>query len=286
MNIAVLSDIHGNHVAFESCLEFLEKKEIDAFILLGDYVGEFPHTEITMDLIYELKKRYPCYIIRGNKEEYQLGGLGNDNLNWNEYPSTIGMIRYAARHTREKDLAFFASLPITMRVELPDMPPLRICHGSPRKVKEDIRPGCEINKEMFAEIEEKYILSGHTHRVTNMEEHGKIVWNPGSVGVALDGSSKAQFMILHGVAGKWEPDFFAVAYDTDKVIQEMKDENLYELAPCWTKVSESLLKGGSVSHGHVLFRAMELCYEEIGRCNWPEVPEKYWQQACREMLGE
>ena len=82
------------------------------------------------------------------------------------------------------------------------------------------------------------------------------------------------------------PEFLTVAYDTDKVIQEMKDENLYELAPYWTKVSESLLKGGNISHGHVLFRAMELCEQETGTCNWPEVPEKYWQQACREMLGK
>ena len=286
MKIAVLSDIHGNHVAFESCLKYLESIKMDAFIFLGDYVGEFPCTEITMDLIYELQKEYPCYIIRGNKEGYQLGGLGNDNPNWDDYLSTIGMIRYAAGHTRERDLEFFASLPITMRVEFPGMPPIRICHGSPRNVREDIRPGYDVNREIFAEIEEKYIVAGHTHIVTDMKEHSKIVWNPGSVGVALDGSSQAQFMILHGIEGKWEPEFLTVAYDTDKVIQEMKDENLYELAPYWTKVSESLLKGGNISHGHVLFRAMELCEQETGTCNWPEVPEKYWQQACREMLGK
>lgn len=42
MNIAVLSDIHSNHIAFETCLKYLEKRDIDAYCLLGDYVGEFP----------------------------------------------------------------------------------------------------------------------------------------------------------------------------------------------------------------------------------------------------
>ena len=57
MKIAVMSDIHGNHVAFESCLDFLKEKEVDAYIFLGDYVGEFPYTEKTMELIYDLKRK-------------------------------------------------------------------------------------------------------------------------------------------------------------------------------------------------------------------------------------
>lgn len=284
MKLAVLSDIHGNHVAFESCLNYLKSREIDAYIFLGDYVGEFPRTEITMELIYELQKEYPCYIIRGNKEEYQLGGLGGDKPEWDAYPSTIGMIRYAGKHTREKDLAYFANLPITMRVELPNLPPLRICHGSPRNVKEDIRPEYEVNREIFAEIEETYIVSGHTHRVTDMTEHSKIVWNPGSVGLSLNGSAKAQFMILHGENGEWKPEFLEIAYDTDKVIREMQEENFYELAPYWSKVTESLVKGGTVSHGRVLSRAMELCYQETGECNWPQIPERCWKRACEELL--
>lgn len=284
MNIAVLSDIHGNHVAFESCLSYLEAREIDAFIFLGDYVGEFPHTERTMEIIYDLQKKVPCYIIRGNKEEYQLGGLGNDNPKWDAYPSTIGMIRYAGKHTREKDLAFFALLPITLSVEIPGMPAIRICHGSPRKIKEDIKAGNPVNQEIFAEIEEEYIVCGHTHRVTNVNEYSKKVWNPGSVGLSLDGSCQAQFMILHGKDGAWEPEFLSIDYDVEKVIQEMKDENLYILAPYWTKVTESLIRGCKTSHGNVLWRAMTLCEQETGECHWPEVPEKYWQQAYGEMI--
>ena len=39
MNIAVLSDIHSNHIAFETCLKYLETQNIDAYCLLDDYVG-------------------------------------------------------------------------------------------------------------------------------------------------------------------------------------------------------------------------------------------------------
>ena len=48
----------------------------------------------------------------------------------------------------------------------------------------------------------------------------------------------------------------------------------------------NLLRTGETSHGTVLAKAMELCRNELGECNWPNVPEKYWDLAVREMIGE
>ena len=69
MNIAVLSDIHANYIAFKNAIDFLETKNIDAYCILGDYSGEFPGICETLDLIYELQTRYPVYIIKGNRED-------------------------------------------------------------------------------------------------------------------------------------------------------------------------------------------------------------------------
>ncbi len=284
MNIAVLSDIHSNHTALEACLDSFKNKEIDAYIFLGDYIGEFPCPERTLDKLYALQKEMPCYILRGNKEEYQMKGIGGENPAWDPYLSTIGMIRYGFRHTRETDLSYFEKLPTTMRVEFEGLPALRICHGSPRAVREDIIPGNSVNEEIFAEVEEDYILCGHTHRVVRVKEYGKNVLNPGSVGLSLDGSGCAQCMILHGKDGTWEPEFLSVPYDISKAIDEMKSEKLYELAPYWTKVTESLLTGGVHSHGEVLAKAMALCEEQTGVCNWPEIPESIWKQAYEEII--
>lgn len=40
MKLAVLSDIHGNDIAFEACLSYLKQQDIDAYCLLGDYIGD------------------------------------------------------------------------------------------------------------------------------------------------------------------------------------------------------------------------------------------------------
>lgn len=81
MKIAVLSDIHGNNIALQTCMEYLEKQAIDAYCFLGDYIGDFPQIRQVMDTLYRLQKSMPCYLIRGNKEEYILSGIGKHTLN-------------------------------------------------------------------------------------------------------------------------------------------------------------------------------------------------------------
>lgn len=43
MKLAVLSDIHGNYLAFRQCVEYALARGINTFIFLGDYTGELPY---------------------------------------------------------------------------------------------------------------------------------------------------------------------------------------------------------------------------------------------------
>ena len=285
MNIAVLSDIHGNHIALETCMEYLEKQDIDAYCFLGDYVGELPGTRQVMDTLYDLQRKLPYYIIKGNKEDYQLYGLGEGHPEWDAYPSTVGMLRYGRQQLTQEDISFLEKLPITDRIRIEGMEDIRICHGSQRAVKEDILPGGRQNGEILAGVEEKYVLCGHTHRAMDIQECGKTIWNPGSVGLPIitEGSMKAQFMLIHGGNGGWTPEFVALDYDIESVIRDMREKGLYKIAPYWSMVTECILRGRKVTHGQVLCRAMELCEQENGRCDWPEVPENCWERAYEDM---
>ena len=42
---------------------------------------------------------------------------------------------------------------------------------------------------------------------------------------------------------------------------------------------------GKITHGTVLERAMALCREKEGECFWPNIPEKYWEQALGELIS-
>ena len=118
MDIAVLSDIHGNGIALQACMEYLKKHPVDAYCFLGDYVGEFPGIRRVMDTLYELQENFPCYMLRGNKEGYMLSGMGEAHPEWDSYPSTVGMLRYGRAHLTRQDLSCMDSLPTTACIHI------------------------------------------------------------------------------------------------------------------------------------------------------------------------
>ena len=77
MDIAVLSDIHSNHSAFQACFDYAVGKGITNFVLLGDYITDAPYPQKTMELIYVIRKYFNCWMVRGNREEYLLNYVKN-----------------------------------------------------------------------------------------------------------------------------------------------------------------------------------------------------------------
>ena len=61
MKLAILSDIHGNYIALQSCLKHALEQPIDAYLFLGDYLGEFPYPQKTLEILYELRSNYSCF---------------------------------------------------------------------------------------------------------------------------------------------------------------------------------------------------------------------------------
>ncbi len=286
MKIAVLSDVHGNYIALQKCIDYAQYKGVNTFIFLGDYVGELAYPQKTMEIIYSLKEKYNCFFVKGNKEDYWLDYQANGEMGWNECDSTTGSLYYTYNNLKQKDLEFFKSLSHTAELEFDGFPSITICHGSPQKVNEKLLLN---NEKTFAIMEENassYILCGHSHVQGKIEHKGKVVLNTGAVGVSLHGDGKAQFLILEGSEQKWNYEFISLEYDVEKVIEDLYISGLMQKAPAWCKVSANLLRTGEASHGTVLAKAMELCRNELGECNWPNVPEKYWDLAVKEMIGE
>lgn len=281
MKLAVLSDIHGNYEALRACIEHMENENVDGYIFLGDYVGELPNPEMTIGLIRGIMNRKPCYVIKGNKEEYIEKELGGNHPEWDDYPSVVGMLRYGYDHINGSEREFLQGLPITMRVEVDGLPALRICHGSPTATKGEVK---NEDEAYFKDIAEDFILCGHTHVASAVHKSGKKIWNPGAIGLPLCGECVAQCMILYGENGTWRPDYLEIPYDIDAEIEHMKRADLFKKAPYWSVVTVDLLRGGSVSHGAVLKYAMNLCKEERGECVWPMIPESYMERAVNSLV--
>ncbi len=284
MRIGVLTDIHGNAEALKVCLAHLESCGVDAYFFLGDYMGELPDVKETFEIIRSLQKEKECHIVKGNKEDYQLMGLGKGHPEWDEYKSVVGMLRYGSNQIDDEIEGFIEKLPIYEAIKYEGLPELLICHGSPLGTKRAVYSDGTVDREVMDCIEQDYIICGHTHVMANVDYNGRKIWNPGPVGVPIDGHTETQCMILNGEAGRWEAEFISLSYDYESVIEKMYSEGLFESAPYWNKITESLLRGGNVSHGTVLYRAMELCKQETGECIWPCISEEYMQRAYDELV--
>ena len=280
MRIAVMADIHGNHVALEACLAHAEQQGAGAWWFLGDYVGELPRPQRTMELLYGWAEQHDCTFIRGNKENYWLGAL--DTSLWRRGSSTTGVLWYMNQRITDRDKAFFASLPIARIMKLPGLPAVTICHGSPREVGECLVPPGTTTYEAMEAAATPLILCGHRHRQAFVEHAGRRAVNPGSVGVSLQSGGKAEYMLLDGSDGRWTETMVQLDYDVERVVGEIKAENLFEIAPCWMRVTVGVLRGMNVSQASVLRKAMEMCEAGEGQCIWPHIPEKYWEAACEE----
>ena len=313
MRIAVLSDIHGNHIALTACLNYCRRQGVERYIFLGDYLGEFACPETTMDMLYALQAEEKCTFIRGNKEDYWLEH-GSRAIKWKDYDSTTGALNYVYNRLREKDMAFFAGLPDARPMKLFGIRMLA-CHGSPYRTKEEMGQD-EKTARMLRTIPAPVILRGHSHIQEIFTLEGKTVVNGGSVGLSFKAGGLAQFMILEdeplldampddrpaektglvpgGTTGEGgvreycaklpgEGRVFcrmiSLPYDTEQAIQNMREERLDLLAPAWFKITVQALRGGDVTHSTVLLRAIELCRADQGVCAWPDIPEKYWEQA-------
>lgn len=288
IDIAILSDIHSNYIALERCMEYAVSHEISRFLFLGDYVGELAYHERTMELLFSYKEKYDCVFIRGNKEDYWIKQRRESRNDWKEFDSTTGALWYAYNHLKSKDINFFESLPIVSRVQFDGFPTLIACHGSPYAANEDMRAGEERTKEIMDTVEASVILSGHTHIQSRFQHQGRILLNPGSVGLSSQAGGQSQFMILHGKNGCWKEEFVSLEYDRLSAIEQLSESGLAERASGWCRVTKRQLQGTrpEITHTEILKRVTELCHQETGKWSWPDLPEKYWDMALAELFEE
>lgn len=286
MKIAVLSDIHGNYAAFQTCLDYAIKQGIQIFFFLGDYVAEFPYPQRTMEMLYDMRQKYECYFIRGNKEDYWLDRRYNPNCVWKNGNHTVGAMEYTYQNITEHELAFYQELPICMEVHFEGAETLMLCHGSPERNNQKMLTEDAETKRIIEECTCKYILCGHTHGQMTLEHAGKVLWNPGAVGVPKQSCGKTQFMILHQRDTEWDPEFISLEYEKEDVLRELQECGLEQRAPYWTQVTRHLLQAGENTHSRALFYAMDLDAAENGSTIWYNVPDKYWIKAITDLLAQ
>lgn len=277
MITAVLSDIHGNYLALEACLGHAMRHGAQKFVLLGDYIGEFPCPQRTMEQLYRLQRQFPCSFARGNKEDYWIRGREGGERQW-KTGSASGALRYAYDRLRPQDIEFFAGMPLCCAVA----PGVIACHATPKDNRGKMRPGDAETLRILEQCGAQTVLFGHTHVQSVFSHAGRRAANPGAVGVALHSGGRAQYLLLDGD----EMALQSVEYDREVMARKIRNSELWEMAPGWSRTTVHLLQTGEGPHSAVLARAQQYCREQYGACVWPDIPEDCWDRALEDLERE
>ncbi len=283
MKIGVFSDIHSNYHGFRACYDEAVKRGVNQFLFLGDYVSDCAYPEKTMELLYQIRDRYPCHFIRGNREDYLLNHQKGAEDGWTTPSSATGGLLYTYEHLKKEDLKFFENMEISGKMQIEGYPEFYYCHGTLENTKGVFHLGSEKAKELLDNLDTDLIICGHTHKQGLFRYKGKTHVNAGSVGVPWDYDGDAQFSILHGIHGQWEAELIQLNYDKSLAVKELYESHLNEIARVWTKLVEKTLITGKDYSRLCLTAAIEKWEKSGGNGTWSMLPEKYWEEAVEEL---
>ncbi len=179
MRLALFSDIHGNLVALKAVLADIEARGVDDIICLGDVATLGPRPHEVIALIRELD--CPCII--GNHDAFM---LDPDLIHtYTKVPIVIESVDWCREQLSADELDFFKGFVPSLRIALPDGRGLFIYHATPRSHMEDLlatTPPEQVD-EMLAGHDEALMIGGHTHIQMFRQHRGRLLINPGSVGL-------------------------------------------------------------------------------------------------------
>jgi predicted phosphodiesterase len=183
--LGVLYDIHGNVPALEAVLGDADELGVEGWLLGGDYGTPSPWP---LETLARLKKLEPATWIRGNGERWL-----------REPPSDRPEVMQSYE-------LFAGGLPDDVVEWLYNLPPqaevdgVLYVHGSPLSDVESFAPEPEEDEaRMLAGVRDRLIVFGHSHQqFRRLGPDGTDLLNPGSVGMPLDGDTRAAWATYDG----------------------------------------------------------------------------------------
>ena len=226
MQIAVISDIHGNSAALDAALADIARRNITRVVNLGDCISGPLDPKGTAERL--MARDMPT--VAGNHDRWLYDPPDGEPPLWEVW--TLPEIG-------EAEMAWVKSLPPLREVE-----GVLLTHGTPSSDCENwLHVRAEDGSLRQARLSEAeapaeghahpVILSGHTHlaRMVRLPD-GRLLVNPGSIGcpgysdprhdppfVAEAGMPDARYAVVERVDGVWNAALHAVPYDASEMIR-------------------------------------------------------------------
>ena len=228
MRIAVISDIHGNDLAFEAVEFDIQQQRVDQIVCLGDAIQGGPQPAPVVRRLQKLN----CPTVLGNADAWLLSGVetGNEEIQPERLKKMEAIRLWSLSQLNEDDREFIANFQPTITILLEKNLNLLCFHGSPDSFDDIILPAApQEDFQKFLGVYTDHILTGgHTHAQQIRRNGDLFFFNPGSVGFAFsqyqpDGQFQAdpwaEYAILNAENNQTSLEFRRVPFDTQELIR-------------------------------------------------------------------
>ncbi|MGV0830823.1 metallophosphoesterase family protein [Empedobacter brevis] len=222
IQIAIISDIHGNIVALNEVLADIKKKNISHVYCLGDLVDFAPWSNEVISFFRN--NRIPC--ILGNHDEriaFDLPIIPLTHHDDDETENRIQAINHSKQHIISEHKEWLSTLPYQLELVYKigkSYQKILLVHASLDSNEEYVNESDE-KREMYSKLKEKAInvlVMGHTHQSYIQQISDVLFVNSGSVGRSKEEDRKATYCVLTLNEHKVNAEIVKVDYSVQEVI--------------------------------------------------------------------
>jgi len=181
VRVALLSDMHGNAVAFRAALADVERHEVDLIVSLGDVAQGGPQPKECIDLLRELD----CPCVFGNSDDFLLTlDFGADAVDDEEdRRRLLETADWSRGQLGAEGLDFLRGFQPTVQAG-----DVLCCHATPLSNEDVILPESERTQleRALVNVETAAVAAGHVHLQWLRRVNGKLWFCVGSVGLVYE----------------------------------------------------------------------------------------------------
>jgi putative phosphoesterase len=228
MRVAVISDIHGNDLAFAAVQADIENQAVDRVVCLGDAIQGGPQPAQVVHRLQDLS----CPVVMGNADAWMISGhdTGREAIPPERLARMEEIRQWSLSELSESEGDFIRAFKPTITLPLEPDRELLCFHGSPVDFDDVILPAMpqEEFQKFLGDYSERILTGGHTHAQQVRRNGDLFFFNPGSVGFAYshyqpDGKffadPWAEYAILTAEHGRVGLEFRRLPFDASKLIQ-------------------------------------------------------------------
>lgn len=219
MKLALLGDIHGNHLALQAVLAAASVSGVEKLLVTGDLVGYY-YAPLE---VLELLRPWDRHMVRGNHED-MLAAARSDPAYLLRVDARYGTgLRSAVEQLDAQQLDQLCALPHPLDLVI-DGCRILLCHGAPWDVDQYVYPDAKPELLERCAIQEfDLVVLGHTHYPMHHKIGRTLVVNPGSVGQPRNRQPGAHWAIFDTVSRSVQ--LCREDYDSSTLVRECRQRH-------------------------------------------------------------